>query len=353
MAENSEFQNSFHKGKYFRKWNGTGVLDDSDLVDGDVIFNNPEGDMSYKIWYNRGEVKEFNAGKHNSGIYTFDKLRGWLTLTHDADVLYWNKCESGDRPRIGAEVCNMKHLYFTKQSCSMSESIQGSTMKYQFWVGGPREDSKDSLYTEPIYQLDGWVSDDGSVRFLHNKEIKKKSSNLSDDSCGEYFPEYWNISYSSVNDLTGWNEIQWGSDDLDDKVINLYNSAEGLSSVCVISDISYDNSGWQVVLSDDEEEDKENLSTPKVVRVDKQEEEWEEDPNYDDWVEKRRDPFDSNYYTKNEFKEYYGGLAEWNFMEPQKLFKRQKISEWIYDNMDYMRDSAINHLLDALLKTFD
>ena len=91
------------------------------------------------------------------------------------------------------------------------------------------------------------------------------------------------------------------------------------------------------------------------MKKDKKEEEedWTEDPAYDDWKETREDPFDGEFYTKEEFNEYYGGLIQWNYVDPKKQFKRQIISKWIYDNMDYMRDTAIFHLMDELFKTFN
>ena len=345
------------KLNYVRKWSG----EESSLSDGDVVFNNPEGYMSSLIWDNRGKTEEFNNGDHNSGIYMFDKEEGWLILRYNCTVFYWESSK-GERPSIGAEVANVKHIHMTTDDYSVDGECHDHARRYiltftpklqfQFWIGGPREDSNESLYTESILLLDGWVSTDGTLRFVHNMNHNEEAKKvLPDDS------QKWKLPYSNVNDLSGWNEIQWGSRDLDQDTINLYNSASSLSHIGVVSQIDFDNSGWQVVLSDEEEEDQEkeeeNLNTPKVTRENKKEEDWTEDPMYDDWNETREDPFDRNLYTKEEFNEYYGGLIQWNFMDPKKQFKRQIISKWIYDNIDYMRDTAIFHLMDELFKTFN
>tara|TARA_Y100000590_G_scaffold449180_2_gene586903 strand:- start:1209 stop:2069 length:861 start_codon:yes stop_codon:yes gene_type:complete len=69
---------------------------------------------------------------------------------------------------------------------------------------------------------------------------------------------------------------------------------------------------------------------------------------------KRQDPFDKNlYFTKKEFKDYYGSTIQWNFMKPENVFKREIIGKWIDDNEGYMRVESINHLLDELFKTFN
>ena len=320
------------KLKYVHKWNGQ----TSSLINGDVVFDCPEGSMSSKIWDNQNLSDEFYDGWLNSCIYMFDTNEGWLILKNNAGIFYWESSESR-YPSIGAEVSNINHIYYTTEKWSMDGFLRDSVVDVQFWMGGSHNDS---LYTEPIFVLDGWVSSDGSVRFVHNARFNEEAM-----ASGEGAVYEWDISYNNVNDLSGWNVVHfdgsWLCPQMDD-IINIYNSAETLRSIGVISQINFDNSGWKVVLRD--EENNTNGADNKNKELNRESE--------NSWGERRRDPFDDNYYTKEEFNEYYGELIQWDFMDPKKEFKRQIISRWIYDNKDYMRDSAILHLMDEMFKTF-
>ena len=70
-------------------------------------------------------------------------------------------------------------------------------------------------------------------------------------------------------------------------------------------------------------------------------------------IEKREDPYDEDsFFTKEQFVEYYGSTLEWDFMSPEKVFKRNIISMWIVDNGKYMQYQSVNHLLDKMIETF-
>lgn len=70
-------------------------------------------------------------------------------------------------------------------------------------------------------------------------------------------------------------------------------------------------------------------------------------------IEKREDPYNvGSFFTKEQFVEYYGSTLEWDFMSPEKVFKRNIISMWIVDNGKYIQYQSVNHLLDKMIETF-
>ena len=69
-------------------------------------------------------------------------------------------------------------------------------------------------------------------------------------------------------------------------------------------------------------------------------------------LETRVDPFDHNYYTEEEFIEYYGSTLQWNFQSPEKILKREYISSILRYEYDFLNEKNINHLLDKLIDTF-
>ena len=73
----------------------------------------------------------------------------------------------------------------------------------------------------------------------------------------------------------------------------------------------------------------------------------EEDDNssIDDIVKKyqeyRVDPYDNEWYTEEEFYNYYGGYEEWNFQEPRKILIREKIKEFTDEYRDLENEKFI------------
>ena len=76
--------------------------------------------------------------------------------------------------------------------------------------------------------------------------------------------------------------------------------------------------------------------------------EWSEDPSYDDWkdnIEYRKD-FDGNWYTKNEFYEYYGSYIQWGFQHPLNIHRRILLMNLISEETDSIK---INCFIDKLI----
>lgn len=236
--------------------------------------------------------------KVDTEIFTYDtKNKCWLKLYHD-NIFYWEK--TNNSPSLGSEVSNIECIYFSSENWSIKED---ENIQFQFWMGRP----------DCALLLEGWNDNNGS-HFMDNYESVENN----------VFRSGWNV-VENPNDL----------------IIDIYYSSQPLKDVSVLGN---QNDEWEVVTSD--------TSDGEAYDGDK-EDCWTEDPSYDDWYEKRQDPFNEKWYTKQEFKNYYGGLIEWNYMEPHKVLKRKKLDQWIHDNIDYMRDSAINHVLDKLFDTFN
>lgn len=94
----------------------------------------------------------------------------------------------------------------------------------------------------------------------------------------------------------------------------------------------------------------ENLSQEDLLR--RKEEAEERARGLFQVVEVREDPFDGNYYTKQEFLDYYGTTIQWDFVSEEKLFKRSILGQWIIHNGSYMRPESVNYLLDKMIETF-
>jgi hypothetical protein len=68
--------------------------------------------------------------------------------------------------------------------------------------------------------------------------------------------------------------------------------------------------------------------------------------------EKRCDPSDLNWYTKQEFLFYYGDTILWEMLSPKKVFERGMIEITIHRNMGNLSENNVNHLLDKMIETF-
>lgn len=86
---------------------------------------------------------------------------------------------------------------------------------------------------------------------------------------------------------------------------------------------------------------------------DSEAEDWPEpDENYDDWVERRFDPFDGGFYTKKEFFYYYGDNTFWDMMALNKWAECFMLETILMRNRPILSDANVNHLLDKMVNTF-
>ena len=74
-------------------------------------------------------------------------------------------------------------------------------------------------------------------------------------------------------------------------------------------------------------------------------EDWEEDLSYDDWTEdvEYRQDFDGNFYTKNQFYDYYGTYIQWGFQHPLNICRRFVLFDLI------QKTTNPNPLIDKLV----
>ena len=83
------------------------------------------------------------------------------------------------------------------------------------------------------------------------------------------------------------------------------------------------------------------------------EDDWPEpDEDYDDWVERRFDPFDGGFYTKKEFYQCYGDHIFWNMNSSNKWTERFMLETIIIRNRPLLSDANVNHILDKMIDTF-
>jgi hypothetical protein len=82
-------------------------------------------------------------------------------------------------------------------------------------------------------------------------------------------------------------------------------------------------------------------------------EDWPEpDEEYDDWVERRYDPFDGRFYTKKEFYQFYGDHIFWNMNSSNKWSQRFMLETILLRNRSLLSDVNVNHLMDKMIETF-
>ena len=67
--------------------------------------------------------------------------------------------------------------------------------------------------------------------------------------------------------------------------------------------------------------------------------------------EYRIDPYNGDWYTESEFKEYYGGGQEWEFQEPKKVLMREELKQLAWDFRE-LQNRNFKTLLDAYKGTF-
>ena len=68
-------------------------------------------------------------------------------------------------------------------------------------------------------------------------------------------------------------------------------------------------------------------------------------------VEYRIDPYDNEWYTKEEFLEYYSGLVEWNNQDPKLVLRREQYYHF-YEKFNHLDDRRFEYLFKKYEKTF-
>tara|TARA_Y100001958_G_C21239959_1_gene567348 strand:+ start:672 stop:1520 length:849 start_codon:yes stop_codon:yes gene_type:complete len=68
-------------------------------------------------------------------------------------------------------------------------------------------------------------------------------------------------------------------------------------------------------------------------------------------VEYRSDPYDNEWYSKDEFMEYYGGLTEWNNQDPKLVLKRYQYYKFS-ETFDHLSNRRFEFLFKKFEKTF-
>lgn len=68
-------------------------------------------------------------------------------------------------------------------------------------------------------------------------------------------------------------------------------------------------------------------------------------------VEYRSDPYDNEWYTKDEFLEYYGGLTEWNNQDPELVLRRYQYYHFA-ETFNHLNNRRFEYLFKKFEKTF-
>lgn len=68
-------------------------------------------------------------------------------------------------------------------------------------------------------------------------------------------------------------------------------------------------------------------------------------------VEYRSDPYDNEWYSKDEFLEYYGGLTEWNNQDPKLVLKRYQYYHFA-ETFNHLNNRRFEYLFKKFEKTF-
>ena len=68
-------------------------------------------------------------------------------------------------------------------------------------------------------------------------------------------------------------------------------------------------------------------------------------------MEYRLDPYDNEWYTKEEFLEYYGSLIEWENQDPKLVLRREQYYHF-YEKFNHLDDRRFEYLFEKYEKTF-
>ena len=77
----------------------------------------------------------------------------------------------------------------------------------------------------------------------------------------------------------------------------------------------------------------------------------EEDYAEKDYSEYRRDPYDGELYNYREFVDFYGGEAEWNFMDHKKVLLREEYYKFT-NTFCHLSDKKFMYLFNEFKKTY-
>lgn len=154
-----------------------------------------------------------------------------------------------------------------------------------------------------------------------------------------------------VNDVV---EQILNDDDEDDEVEEDYaETPRSLSDSDVTSVASFTTTSSSYTTSTSSSSYTSDSSYTTESSFDPEAEDWPEpDEDYDDWVERRFDPFDGGFYTKKEFYQCYGDHFFWNMNSSNKWAERFMLETIIMRNRSLLSDVNVNHIMDKMIETF-
>ena len=240
----------------------------------------------------------------------WDGKSSWMKFTLKDDIFQWVFSEDNPTPFSPSFVVNENILWWN--FIVRSDESYDILFFFGQWDGGNAEWIHRMSWQGGKTQL-GAIEDPGDSGFLY--ESYKNSFPLRE------LPIY---GYDGVDEVDGWS--------------------------CVGYSDGEKHGDWEQEEGEvEEKEGEEQLEGEEEQEVEEGEEEEGEE---EEGEGKRPDPFDLDYYSKREFENYYGSTLEWDFMSPEKNFKRSVIGKWILENGSYMRIESVNYLLDKMIETF-
>jgi len=318
------------------------------LLDDDIVFD-PSGDIFRKNTEQYSSTNWYALGKKENSYY-------WIP--HDS--LYTLK------PRIGSEIIKINTLSFTEEEIKL-ENGQESKYLIIYHCNNPGNLHLKTR-TFGIQESSSWILVEGQSHIVDKYSVSKDLREISvyqPDICTNPLA---NDPYELVYPMENTSDTlsPWKTEEiLDGFTVDLTKHIqeqqmihrrdhERVEQLDKIPD-SADTQGPPIPQEADSEEtvsdndddalsDEECPMTPQAMdKLDgignktliypvKENIKLQENVDLQDkYEEYRQDPWNNEWYTESEFKEYYGGTQEWEFQEPKKILMREELKQLAWD----------------------
>ena len=328
----------------------TGAIED---ISHDAIIFDPSGDIMRK----KNEQYPSNT---------------WLTLKYKKGRYQWVNHNSiySVKPVIGSDIKHISTLSYTEESIKLEN---GQETKYLiiYYCNNPGDlhlktrtfgiqDSNEWLATR---WMADWAHMAGSI--VDKYSVSKNLTEIpiyQPDICTNplHYDPYeiisptaaipetvspWHTDDMFVNNAEEFHQdtITDTTETTDDDLVSQLNEYEGKQDEGKQDEGKQDEGKQDEGKQDEGEKEEIDLSHPDNIHseIDLQQK----------FEEYRIDPYNGDWYTESEFKEYYGGCQEWDFQEPKKILIREELKELAWDFRE-LHNRNFKTLLDAYKGTF-
>ena len=187
-----------------------------------------------------------------------------------------------------------------------------------------------------------------NVNNLHSHSLLNFPTHI--NLMNEYSEECQTDTYDLLDEfepLHGWDNLLERSSDTEEK-ISLDNDLD--VNIEIKDNFTYPENEYHTDMKLNDVKD--NHSDEECDYESSVEDDYaEEDYAETDYSEYRRDPYDGELYNYREFVDFYGGEAEWNFMDHKKVLLREEYYKFT-NTFCHLSDKKFMYLFNEFKKTY-